>query len=119
MIEDAETNHGPEPPDQLVVDHRHRHFSGLDCRFQVAGIEVLSSRHLQVKPGFGRGNRAVHGAKIGGYKAVEAPLFLEYFVQQELILTTVSAIHPGVGTHQRGSMALPDRSLESRKIDLA
>src|SRR5215475_1810189 len=104
MIEDAETDHGSEPPNQLVIDNRYRQLSGLYGGFQIISVEVLSRRHLQVKPSLCRGNSAVDGAKVGGDKAVESPLFFEYVIQQKIILAAIGAIHPWIRTHQRGSV---------------
>src|SRR5262245_14071990 len=119
MIEDAEAHHGSEPPDQLVINNRYRQLSGLYRCFQVISVKVLSRRHLQVKPGLCRGDSTVDGAKVGCYKAVKSPLFLKYVIQQKVILAAIGAIYPWVRTHQRGSVALPDRHLESGKIDFA
>src|SRR6266498_2897644 len=118
-VEQPELDHLGVPADQLVVDGRHGDLPVLQRRSQRRAVEELSGGRLQVQPGVGGADRAVHGAEVGEDEPVEAPLPLEDGRQDEAVLAVERTVDLRVRAHDRADLGLLDRRLERRQVDLA
>ena len=84
----------------------------------VVSAAAVAGRHLEVKPGFQRGNAVVDGIPVAHDHALKAPLPPEQVVEQPAALGGVPAVNAVVGFHDRLGLGSLNGNLKGTQICL-